>query len=141
MPPRKPATSTRAVVPQYAQPSLDLPASFTEAVDAWGGEFEELPTDWRLMEKESLIGVPFLCYRFEFRESDKGRNREYVSVYIVTEDDRRLVINDGGTGIYEQAKEWTDRTHKTGGLLCRNGLRVSKYDHPEFGESETFYLT
>ena len=25
-------------------------------------------------------------------------------------------------------------------ILCKRGLRVSKYDHPEYGESETFYI-
>jgi hypothetical protein len=130
-----------SVEPVYQQPTLALPASFADAVQAWGGEMLELPTDWRLVEKESLIGVPFFVHTFRFNESSIGKDREFVSVQVVTEDDRRLVFNDGSTGVYAQAKEFVEQYHRVGGLVCKDGLRVSKYVHPEFGPAETFYLT
>ncbi len=51
-----------------------------------------------LVEKEELLGVPFVITSFTFRQSDMAKV-EYVSVEATTKDDRRIVFNDGSTGI------------------------------------------
>lgn len=129
-------------VQKIQEPGIALPQSFAEAIqDGWGGEMVELPTDWRLVNKEQLIGVKFFVFEMVFQKEGKGEDGGYVSVHVVTEDDRRLVFNDGGTGVYQQAKDFVAQYKRSGGLLCEDGLRVSKYDHPKFGASETYYFT
>ncbi len=51
-----------------------------------------------LVEKEELLGVPFVITSITFRQSDMAKV-EYASVEATTKDDRRIVFNDGSTGI------------------------------------------
>ncbi len=51
-----------------------------------------------LVDKESLLGVPFVITSFTFRQSDMAKV-EYVSVEATTKDDQRIVFNDGSTGV------------------------------------------
>lgn len=88
-------------------------------------------------DKDKLVKVPFVILSMDFNTGDQG---PYVSFLCVTEDDRKYVVNDGGTGIYKQLDEWMVRTGKGGGLFV-NGLRKSEYDHPEHGRSTTYYLS
>ena len=97
--------------------------------------------------KMHLIDVPFLVVRMAFPESDKfkrdGVATHYAVLHIITEDGRKLIITDGGVGIYQQCEEWSVRSGKRGGLLVRGGLRVSTYEIPEEdggGEGTTYYL-
>lgn len=97
---------------------------------------EVLP-DFSLVDPESLIGVPFTVAHFEVRESEEfGRFQEnglfqkgrYVSVYIITDDNKRYVFNDGGTGILPTAENFIETTNQTGGMRCPWGLRASSYE-------------
>lgn len=96
--------------------------------------------------KKTLIGVPFLVLSVSFHDGDykdeDGNFTQFASLRIVTRDGRKLVLNDGGTGIPEQIKTlWKMRPQTTGKpILVHKGLRVSEYDHPTHGKSETFYL-
>lgn len=87
-------------------------------------------------DKDQLVKVPFVILSMDFNEGDQG---PYVSFLAVTSDDRKFVVNDGGTGIYRQLDDWMVRTGKGGGLFV-DGLRKSEYDHPEHGRSTTYYL-
>lgn len=68
-------------------------------------------------DKESLIGVPFIVTKAVFRPSDKVSGDDYVSLECtssetdpITGRNRRLVINDSGTGIRRQMVRYL--THK-----------------------------
>lgn len=131
---------------ELAKPSVAVPLTFADAMSAWdtAGGVVEMPTDWRLVEKETLLGVPFLIHRFRFHDGGANDEGEFVSVEVVTEDDRRLVFNDGGTGIYRQLVDWAAQSGRSGGLLVRGGLRVSEYeyfdDKGKGHQAKTFYL-
>ena len=121
---------------------MPLPQSLDEALGTWrndGLAVHELTSDWELVEKDQLIGVPFFIYNIRFSKGI-GKAGEFVSVQVIDKDDRRMVFNDGGSGVYAQLVQWTEETGQAGGLYCPHGLRVSEYDHPEYGHSKTFYL-
>lgn len=96
--------------------------------------------------KMALIGVMFIVLEVSFHKGDikkdDGTYGEFASLRIVTKDGAKLVINDGGTGIPEQIKAlWKHKPETVGKpIMVPKGLRVSQYDHPQYGKSETFYL-
>ncbi len=51
-----------------------------------------------LVDKNELVGIPFVITSFTFRESDMAAV-EYVSVEAITKDNQRIVFNDGSVGI------------------------------------------
>ena len=89
--------------------------------------------------KDTLLGTPLLILAVHFSEGDHG---EFASCRAVTEDGRKVVINDGSTGIFAQLKLLQEKRPEIFGapIMCRNGLRKSEYDHPEHGRSVTYYL-
>jgi hypothetical protein len=98
---------------------------------------------YRLAEKEKLVGVPFFILAARFT-IDQATLREFVSIKVLTEKtEERFVVNDGGTGIFDQMK---DRENKGIPLpiYCENGLRQSDYvfEHEDGTKSPatTFYL-
>lgn len=110
-------------------------ASFDDAVklaaDVWGGitpagehignGFSVVPKD----QKERLVGVSFVVLAMKFHDGDHG---EYVSMLLVTSNGDRLILNDGSTGIYYQARTLVELTGRSGGFSVSDGLRVSEYD-------------
>jgi hypothetical protein len=89
-------------------------------------------------DKRVCIGVPmvFLDWRFN-HEGDFG---SFVSIRAVAEIDGNLkkwIINDGSTGLFEELMTFTSDTGKTGGLVCKRGLRVSEYDTDAEGKPTT----
>lgn len=127
--------------------------SFQEAVSAVTEEFgdvidanEEIGTGFQILDnKDILCGVPFLIIKWEFHDSKKykrdGEPSGFVSAFVVTENDERYVLNDGGTGICKQLLDLSSRMKRYGGLLVRHGLKRSDYDTEEFGEGTTYYLS
>lgn len=121
-------------------------SSMADALALLGGDvittFSE-SGEWDVVEdKGHLVGVPFVGLRWRFNKGDAG---EFVSIEIVTEDARRLIINDGSTGIYQQLKRLTDETGRTTGIACKKGLRRSDYLYQDEKGVErpatTFYLS
>lgn len=110
--------------------------SVVEAANVLGNGFTVLPT----ADKGKLIGVKFLMLWVDFNQGDQG---PFCSFGIVTEDDRKLIVNDGSTGIYAQLDEWYGRSSYAGGLIV-NGLRESRYTYTDDNGVEkgavTFYL-
>lgn len=128
--------------------------SFEDALavvqDVFGGEVidsADLGDGFSLVDdKMVLVKVPFIILAANFSEGDykreDGTTGTFVSCRIVTEDGRKLVMNDGSTGIHDQIQMlWSQRPETKGKpIVCRNGLRVSEYDHPQHGKSRTFYF-
>lgn len=114
----------------------DIEARFTKA----GGRvfnITEVQPDFALVDAEELINIPFTVAHFEIRKSDDFARFDangmmvpgkYVSVYVLTDDNKRLVFNDGGTGILPVAENFISVTNQTGGMRCPWGLRASRYE-------------
>lgn len=150
-------TDTASVVPSTPRISVEAYAGITSFEDAlaivqdvFGGEVvdsADLGDGFALVEdKMALIKVPFIILAANFSEGDyrreDGTMGTFVSCRIVTEDGRKLVLNDGGSGIHDQIQMlWAMKPETQGKpIVCRNGLRVSEYDHPQHGLAKTFYL-
>jgi hypothetical protein len=111
---------------------LEGNVSFNDALTAYGDDLVATNTN-ELVDKADLVGVPFLVKNWRVNEGERGL---FVSVEIVTEDDRNLVFNDGSTGVYRQLEGNPDtgeaglatRLGRRGGIMCRQGLRKSEYD-------------
>ena len=122
--------------PAAIKPEIAVPESFAEAMEAFGDSgIVELEQEWKLVDKEQLVGIPFLIYSFRFSHG-VGENGEKVSVQIITPDDKRLVFNDGSTGVYDQLLEIFESKGRSGGVLCERGLRVSDYYYDPKGKGD-----
>lgn len=96
--------------------------------------------------KARLVGEPLLILHVMFPQSrehrdDDGNWLHYAVAHVMTKDGRKLILIDGGSGIYQQLEEWSVRTGRQGGLYVGAGLRESTYDLPDgTGEGTTYYL-
>lgn len=101
-------------------------------------------------DKNVLIGVDFLILDWRFTDSSKYEG-DFVSAACVTKDGRKLILNDGSTGIRDQLKLVTSERIKKGhdhpqaGILVQNGLVRSDYDYTDekgkTTKASTFYLS
>lgn len=101
-------------------------------------------------DKNTLVGVPFIILEWHTNKSDYDE-KGYLSATLITKDGRKLVLNDGGTGIPVQLAEIAAaRTadgdpNPTASLICAKGLRRSDYeyvnDKGRKATASTFYLT
>lgn len=95
-------------------------------------------------QKGILIGVEFAIVGIEFHDGDNG---EFATLHIVTKDGRKLIVNDGSTGICQQARDIVKRAPKGKRLIvmCPKGLTRSDYTYvDEAGEehaASTYYLS
>lgn len=147
------ATSTEVdrIHPAIATEALAEVKSFADAVQlaqqVYGQENVVVASDvlgdgFRMLEnKDALSGVGFFAVSWNFSMGDHG---EFVAVKLVTEDDRKLVITDGSTGIYAQLAQYSKQTGRYGGLFVRKGLRRSDYtytdDKGDEKDAHTYYL-
>lgn len=94
-----------------------------------------------LENKDTLIGVPFFAVAWNFTMGDHG---EYVAVKLITQDNQKLIVTDGSSGIYQMLAHYSKQTGRKGGLFCRKGLRRSDYTFTdETGKEKaarTYYL-
>jgi hypothetical protein len=94
------ATGEMVALPKNAS----VPTSWAEVEKLVGSivEFEGSP--YEVIDKETLIDVPFMIV--DIRVNPAGEFGEFVSVCGLLEDPkaRPFVINDGSTGLAEQAK-------------------------------------
>lgn len=51
----------------------------------------------------------------------------FVTMFVITPDGQRYILNDGSTGIARQLEQFTQRTGRNAGLGCKQGFRVSEY--------------
>lgn len=129
-------------------------SSAIEALNAAGVEVES-STDYGtgfeiLKDKDMLKGVDFVILEWRFNDSDKYEG-DFVSATLVTKDGRKLILNDGSTGIRDQLRMITNLRIKNGhpkpqaGILVRNGLTKSEYNYTDekgkTAKAATYYLS
>ena len=138
------STSAELEAPSlYSEDEIKGLTSFGDAValaNEKGGitDGKDLGIGLEVVEKEQLVGVEMILLEWRFNTGDFG---PFVSVTAMTKDNRKLVFNDGSTGIYAQLTEITDEAGKHGNIYLRKGLRKSNYDNPQGeGKSTTYYL-
>jgi hypothetical protein len=103
----------------------------------YGTGFEVLDKD----AKGQLVGVPFII--LDWVINNEGDFGEFVSLRIVTQDNRKLIVNDGSTGIAKQIREIAE-AGELRALYVKKGLRRSDYEYTEKNGAKkpatTFYL-
>lgn len=98
-----------------------------------------------LKDKRQLVGIPFLVVEWSFHPGAAG---QFVSARVVTKDNRKLIVNDGGSGIFDQLRRISDKLSAMGkpfrGVVCKHGLRESEYTYTDDAGDEkpakTYYL-
>jgi hypothetical protein len=99
-------------------------------------------------DKRTLIGVPFVIVSWAQVEGDRtdaqGVKAKFTTMRIMTKDGRKLIVNDGSTGIHAQVNGLIKQQIRPFVKVSR-GLRVSDYEYtdPTSGETSsasTFYL-
>lgn len=110
----------------------------------------EVGTGFKLTKnKDMLLGIPFIMVEWDFYDGDfvnpDSDANEFVAITLVTEDGGKYIITDGSTGLCQELRDYTDRHEgRRQGLLCKDGLRVSRYDHNVPGSKEgpdaTYYI-
>jgi hypothetical protein len=104
-----------------------VPETWEDIAEAFDGEILDFQgSPWKVVDKETLIGVPFMIADTRFYWSEKYDN-PVVSLMVLTKDNEKLVINDGSTGIMEQVRVMLQASGRKSGILCSNGLRKSEY--------------
>ncbi len=89
---------------------------------------DELGNGFRLIQKDDkgkLTGIPFIILHTAFNDGDFG---EFASIALVTADNRKLILNDGSSGIADQLRGLVTATGRYGGWMVPGGLRESQYD-------------
>ncbi len=91
----------------------------------------ELGDGFRVANEEDerrLIGVPLMLLEWRWNDGDFG---EFVSIVAVAQgadgQATKWILNDGSTGIREQVRDFETKYGRNGGLMVRQGLRVSDY--------------
>ncbi len=123
--------------------------TFEEAVSAAGGlgnvvHIGKVVGDGfsLLTDKNALVGLPLMILEW-IERNDETSGRDYMSMRLLTNDGRRLVVNDGSTGIADQLRELTRAGVEHGPVYCR-GLRRSDYvyenEKGEKSSATTFYF-
>lgn len=103
------------------------------ANDAFNGGFQ-------LVDKASMKDIPHIVMDWKFSQ---GRyNEDFVIVRGMTEDDRKVVYNDGSTGIRQQLKDYEKAHGKR--PIHSMGLRESTYEYTDAngitGPATTWYI-
>lgn len=115
--------------------ATEVYGAVTLAAEVLGDGFE------LLKDKDKLVNVPFIILNYSFHKDEKT-GQEYAVVRLVTINDQKVIITDGGTGIYAQLRDLSARG--INGAIGVNGLRVSEYEVEVDGKSsvaKTHYLS
>lgn len=97
------------------------------AGDGWGD----------VVDKDTLLGVPFLIADVKFHSGDFG---DYAAVLAVKLDGTRVVFTDGSSGIYRQLVALEEQLGgRMSGIACRSGLRRSDYEK-DGRAARTYYI-
>lgn len=102
---------------------------------------EEIGDGFTLLDKEEkdiLIRRDMILLDWSFSKGDFGS--DFVTIRCVTRDGGRYIVNDGGTGICEQLREYSERTGRYSALRVERGLRKSEYSNEYSENAVTYYL-
>jgi hypothetical protein len=114
------------------------PDGVTAISDVLGNGFSLLD------DKADLIGTEMIVVKYG-KHLDRETNREFSTLHVVTTDGRKLIVNDGSTGIHAQCTELVAERGNVCPLYVGKGLRVSEYWYEDEKRGErtkarTFYL-
>lgn len=132
-----------------ASQALQYAETWEQAAEIMGSEVEkasEFGDGFTLLDergKDNLVGVPFVVIAFNLNESKQYGGNTFASVRLITKDNKRLVFNDGGTGIVPFLQDFLKKTGRNYGLIAQRGLRVSEYEVEVNGktiEAKTYYF-
>lgn len=114
----------------FGLPENYEPESLEELEEFWqeqGGIIEFQGSAWDLMkDKKELVGKPFVIADVRFYKGNFGDACAVMAI-LETRDQRKVVFNDGSTGVFQQVQGMVKRTNRKGGFRCPNGLRASEY--------------
>ena len=109
---------------------------------------ESFGSGFVLTDKDQLQGAEMLLLQWRFSDGDFG---PFVSVIALTRDGRRVIFNDGSTGVYQQLRTVTRTRMSNGeanmqaGLTATNGLKKSTYNYQDdqgvMRPASTYYLS
>lgn len=125
------------------------------AADTYGGivsagEFGDGFEVLKDKDKRVLIGKDLIILDYVTRTSDEhydadGTPSEYVLLKVMTRDNRKYVVVDGGVGIKAQLDVIRRKTQRNGGIAVIGGLTESEYtytgDDGSRTKASTFYLS
>lgn len=121
------------VLPQYSTEQYREINTFADALRMAEASFGNLVTAEDLgdgfvlvkeEQKRGLVGVPMVCLYAQLRTGDLGG---YVVCRCIAKDNRKVVIVDGSTGMYDQLKTYME-THDGRWInIWGKGLRASDY--------------
>jgi hypothetical protein len=111
----------------------DAVALAAETVGEIANAADELGDGFAILsDKNKLVGVPCMFLSWNFNLGDYG---EFVSAQVVARTESggvlKVIVNDGGAGIYQQLSDFTAKSNKLGGLFARHGLRRSDYTYKD----------
>src|SRR6266702_2215352 len=156
----------RALPMSTRQTAVEAVSSLSELKALFGNQeldWQSIEPSFKVADKETLEGVPFVIAGFRLNESTKFGKRDengvlipsrFVSMLIASYDDEGslspwVIVNDGGTGIRDQLDRFVKKVNPDAGITltefnltaqeippirCENGLRPSRYDYDN-GES------
>lgn len=133
---------------EFNEETLREFSSFDDVLRASGGIVnkinDHLGDGFSVLEdKTELLDVEFMVVTYSVHPSE-STGKEFTSLRVITRDGRKLIINDGSTGIHEQCLALRKRLGNFVPLHVPRGLRMSEYDYRD-GEvkkrARTFYLS
>lgn len=106
---------------------------------------EEAGDGTELIDKNDLVGVPFLIVNVSFSRSEFDDGRFYATARGITKDNRKFVVSDGSVGFCMQLAYLADKFNRRGGFLISKGLTRSDYSptivDPVTGKEKTLKAT
>lgn len=119
---------TQAVNPD----NFDSVSSFDEAVSVLEDlgvaihNAEDLSdNDFIVVDQATLVGVPFLVLSARMNQ---GKFGDFLTFHAITKDGRKVIVNDGSTGLKRQALALGSAFV---GSLHQRGLRISEYTYED----------
>ncbi len=95
--------------------------------EAQGGLITFKGSDYDLVkDKRALVDKPFAIINIRFYEGKFGKA---CAVMALTEDNEKIVFNDGSSGVFTQCLRMVQVAGRRGGFLCPNGLLASDYTY------------
>lgn len=99
---------------------------------------------FRLLKNKDLVcDVALAIVKWDFKPGKFAD--DFVIMWVVTRDNAKYIVTDGGSGVCQQLWEITNNTGRKGGLVCANGLVRSDYEYTDETTGEvtpaiTYYI-